>query len=90
MHINWSDEKNAILKKTRDVCFEDVEQAIMSDRVLDILPHFNLEKYPNQELMIVVISNYTYYVPFVIDSEQIFLKNIIPSRKYHKQYAQKD
>jgi len=90
MQINWSDEKNIILRETRDVCFEDVEQAIMSDRVLDILPHYNLKKYPNQELMIVVLHGYTYYVPFVMDSEQIFLKNIIPSRKYHKKYSHKE
>ena len=90
MQINWSDEKNDILKHTRDVCFEDVELAIMSDRILDIVPHHNSDKYPNQKLMIVTINNYTYYVPFVMDEEQIFLKNIIPSRKYHKKYEEKE
>jgi len=89
MIINWSEEKNSILKQTRDVCFEDVELAIMSDRVIDIIPHHNLAKYPNQELMIVTINNYTYYIPFVMDDEKIFLKNIIPSRKYHKIYKEK-
>ena len=59
MTINWSDEKNNILKETRDVCFEDVELAIISDRVLDIVPHHNKDKYSNQELMIVTINNYT-------------------------------
>ena len=90
MQINWSSEKNDILKLTRGVCFEDVEEAIMSDRVLDILPHHNIEKYPNQKLMILKIRNYTYYVPFVMDSEEIFLKNIIPSRKHHKEYQDKE
>jgi len=89
MNINWNDEKNTILKKSRDICFEDVESAIMSDKILDILPHHNLEKYPNQELMIVFIKNYTYYVPFVMNKEEIFLKNIIPSRKHHKTYKDK-
>jgi hypothetical protein len=37
--------------------------------------------------MIVSIQNYTYYVPFVMNEEEIFLKNIIPSRKYHKKYS---
>jgi len=51
-----------------------------------VLPHFNLDKYPNQRLFILSIQNYTYYVPFVEDEEKVFLKNIIPSRKYHKIY----
>lgn len=90
MQINWNDEKNVILKQTRDVCFEDVELAIMHDNIIDIIPHFNKEKYPNQEIMIVIIRSYTYYVPFVTDEEQIFLKNIIPSRKYNKTYKEQE
>ncbi len=86
MQINWNDEKNITLKQTRDVSFEDVELAIMSDNIIDIIPHFNKIKYPNQEILILYIRSYTYYVPFVMDEEQIFFKNIIPSRKYHKIY----
>ena len=86
MEINWSDEKNTLLKQTRNVCFEDVENAILHDNVLDIVPHHNQEKFSHQELMIVRIHYYTYYVPFVMNDEEIFLKNIIPSRKYHKKY----
>ena len=90
MNIEWSDEKNQLLKKERNVCFEDVEVAILSDRVLDIIPHHNPQKYPNQELMIVLLQEYVYYVPFVMDDEKIFLKNIIPSRKYNKIYKEKE
>jgi len=54
--------------------------------LLDILPHPNLDKYPSQKLFIISIRDYTYYVPFVEDKEKVFLKNIIPSRKYHKIY----
>jgi len=57
--------------------------------LLDVLPHPNLEKYPNQKLFIISINDYTYYVPFVEDDVKIFLKNIIPSRKYHKIYKEK-
>ena len=87
MEVRWSVEKNSILKQTRKVSFEDVENAIMNDNILDIIPHHNQEKYVHQELMIVYIQNYTYYVPFVMNEEEIFLKNIIPSRKYHKKYS---
>ncbi len=90
MRIKWSDEKNDLLRQSRKVCFEDIENAIMTDNIVDIIPHHNIEKYPNQELMIVYLKNYTYYVPFVINDEEIFLKNIIPSRKLHKRYSKND
>ena len=86
MQVNWSSKKNSLLKKTRNISFEDVENAIMNDKILDIVLHHNKEKYLNQQLMIIWIHNYTYYVPFVINGDEIFLKNIIPSRKYHKKY----
>ncbi len=60
--------------------------AISEERLLDILPHHNPEKYPNQKLFIVQIRDYIYYVPFVENNEMIFLKNIVPSRKYQKKY----
>ncbi len=59
----------------------------MNGEIVDIIPHHNQERYPHQELMIVQIRHYTYYVPFVMSDEEIFLKNIIPSRKYHKKYT---
>jgi len=49
---------------------------MMNDCILDINPHHNKQKYPNQEIMIISLNDYTYYVPFVMDEEQIFLKNI--------------
>ena len=90
LKVEWDIEKNIILKETRDICFEDVENAILENQVLDIIPHFNKEKYPNQNIIIVKLRNYIYYVPFVRDEEKIFLKSIIPSRKYNKIYNLKD
>lgn len=84
--VQWDDNKNIILKETREVCFEDVILSLENGKLLDVVPHFNLEKYPNQKLFIVLIKDYTYYVPFIEDDEKVFLKNIIPSRKYHKIY----
>ena len=71
----------------KNVCFEDVLLSLKDGRLLDVIAHFNTEKYPNQKLFIITIQEYTYYVPFVEDEEKIFLKNIIPSRKYHKVYT---
>lgn len=78
-----------MLKTQRGVCFEDVLLSLENGNLLDIVPHFNLEKYPNQKLLILDIQDYTYYVPFVEDDEKVFLKNIIPSRKYHKMKKEK-
>ena len=88
MHFEWDEDKNKQLKINRAVCFEDVFIAISEERILDIFPHHNPEKYPNQKIFIVQIRDYVYYVPFVEDAEKIFLKNIIPSRKYHKKYSE--
>lgn len=86
IEIQWDSEKNEKLKRERDVCFEDVEIAILNDLLLDIIPHFNQEKYPNQKILIVKLNNYIHYVPFVLDEKKLFLKNIIPSRKFNKIY----
>lgn len=87
MRYEWSEDKNRLLKDSRDVGFEEVLLAIDEGRLLDVIPHHNLEKYPNQKLFIVRIRGYIYYVPFVEDEERIFLKNIVPSRKYQKKYT---
>ena len=84
--VEWNAEKNEVLKAGRNVCFEDVENAINDNRILDILPHPNPEKYPKQKIMVVKINNYIHYVPFVEDDEKYFLKSIIPSRKHHSKY----
>ncbi len=87
MKFEWDEHKNVQLRLGRGVIFEDVLVAISEDRLLDVIPHHNLDKYPHQMLFIVRIRSYVYYVPFVEDSEKVFLKNIIPSRKYQKKYV---
>lgn len=84
--ITWNEEKNILLKQERWIGFEDVLLSMEEEKVLDILPHHNPEKYPNQSIYVVEVSGYIYYVPFVKNKQEIFLKTIIPSRKYKKQY----
>ncbi|GAW86208.1 conserved hypothetical protein [Bathymodiolus platifrons methanotrophic gill symbiont] len=84
--IEWSHEKNTLLKQGRGICFEDVENAISDKRLLDILPHPNQEKYAHQKIFVIRIKDYIHYVPFVEDDENIFLKSIIPSRKLNNNY----
>ena len=86
MYFDWNEEKNKQIKAERNVGFEDFVQAFNDDKILEIIAHFNKEKYPTQKLFIVELNEYIHYVPFVRDNEKYFLKNIIPSRKLHKLY----
>lgn len=42
--------------------------------------------YSNQRIFVVGIEGYAYLIPYVEDEEEIFLKTIIPSRKFTKTY----
>ncbi|WP_421716251.1 toxin [Arcobacter arenosus] len=86
--IRYSFEKNEILKKDRDISFEDVILSIENGNLLDDIEHPNKEKYPNQNIFIILvkIKDYVYLVPYVEDEDSIFLKTIIPSRQMNKKY----
>jgi uncharacterized DUF497 family protein len=85
-YFSWDNEKNQLLKKERNISFEEVVFHIEKKRVLDIVEHPNQEKYKGQEIFIINIHNYAYLVPFVESEQGIFLKTIIPSRKATKKY----
>ena len=86
--IRYSLEKNELLKEQRNVSFEDVILALESGKLLDDIEHPNKEKYPNQNIFIILIEikDYVYLVPYVEDDTSIFLKTIIPSRQMNKKY----
>ncbi len=86
--IRYSLEKNELLKKQRDISFEDVILALESGNLLDDIEHPNKEKYPNQNIFIILIDikDYVYLVPYLEDDTSIFLKTIIPSRQMTKKY----
>ncbi len=90
--IRYSFEKNEILKASRGISFEDVILALEEGYLLDDIEHPNKEKYPNQNIFIilVVVKDYVYLVPYVEDETSIFLKTIIPSRKMNKKYNKKE
>ncbi|HSB06206.1 MAG TPA: toxin, partial [Thermodesulfobacteriota bacterium] len=85
-YFDWNNKKNETLKKFRGVSFEQVELAIASGDLVDRIKHPNPAKYPNQKIFLVKIENYVYSVPYVEDSEKIFLKTIIPNSKATKEY----
>lgn len=82
----WSSEKNELLIAERGISFEEVVLNIQLGNEVDIFEHPNQERYPGQQISVVVIEGYAYLVPFVENEEEIFLKTIIPSRKATKQY----
>ena len=85
-YYDWNDEKNNIIKETRDISFEEIVLAISNGKILDIVEHPNKEKYPNQKMFIIEVRNYAYIVPFVEDDKKYFLKTIYPSREATKEY----
>lgn len=84
---DFSADKNEWLKDNRDISFEEVIAALEDERLLDVIPHDNLAKYPNQSMYVLNINEYVYVVPFVkTDENKVFLKTIFPQRKLTKKY----
>jgi superoxide dismutase len=82
----WNNEKNEQLKLQRGIGFEQIVMHIKRGDVLEIVKHPNKEKYPNQQIIIVNISEYAYLVPFIQEENEMFLKTIVPSRKATNNY----
>ena len=85
--IRFNEEKNQLLKATRDISFEDILRCIKDKKLLDNIDHPS-KKHPHQRLYLIDIKGYVYAVPYVIDTkkQEIFLKTIYPSRVLTKQY----
>lgn len=79
--FNWNEEKNLLLKEIRGVSFEDVVIAIEQGNLIDIVPNTS-KNHKDQNCFLVKINNYTHIVPYVENTEGIFLKTIYPSRKH--------
>ena len=84
--INYSAEKNELLKESRGIGFEEVLLCIEEEKIIDKFPHPNQEKYKGQKIIVVKIKDYIYIVPFVETENEIFLKTIIPSRKMKEKH----
>jgi hypothetical protein len=85
-YLNWSTEKNEILKLKRDLSFEEIVYLIESGQILSV------EENPvrsDQKIYILEIDNYAVVVPFVETENEIFLKTAFPSRKYSKRFGLK-
>ena len=86
LNYDFDPEKNLKLKRERGISFEEVITAIEEGHLIDVIDHPNAEKFKHQKIYVVEIEGYVYLVPFVKQSQQIFLKTIFPSRKLTKRY----
>ena len=50
-YFHWNEEKDAQLKQERGVSFSDIVAVMMEGGMLDMVPHPNPRKYPNQRTM---------------------------------------
>lgn len=84
-NFEWNEDKNKLLLTERGIGFEEIVIAIQNGRLLGITKGKE-PKYAHQHIFVVFVDGYTYAVPFIENSEKIFLKTIYPSRVLHKQY----
>ena len=85
--FDWNDDKNRKLIKERGVSFEAIVVSLEEGGLIGVIP--GKDKYKHQKHLLVVVNQYVYVVPCVEDSEKIFLKTIIPSRKMTKIYLKR-
>lgn len=85
--IRFSEEKNQLLKATRDISFDDVLDVLEQKQILDDIAHPS-KKYPHQRMYVIEFKKYVYIVPYVIDKQkqEIFLKTIYASRVLTKRH----
>ena len=84
--FNWNSEKNQDLIINRNVSYEQVIYYLENGGLIDDISHPNIADYPNQRIFIILIVSYVYLVPYVETDDEIFLKTIIPSRKFTRKY----
>jgi uncharacterized DUF497 family protein len=87
MQIIWDADKNRKLLAERGLSLEVFASLILDKKYCAVLKNPSRKE---QKIFVIPYQNYTYVVPFLIDNEQnIVLKTVFPSRKYHKIYGGK-
>lgn len=85
MGYSQDEGKNKTLKLDRNLSFEIFADLILDKKYIDVLENPSRK---DQMIFIIEYKEYTYVVPFIIDDEDnIVLKTVFPSRKFHKIYG---
>ncbi len=79
MRFEWNPEKNEWLKKERNISFEQVIFHLLKGNIWKTADHPDQKKYPGQKIYFVIIENYIYAVPHIIEKEYIFLNTTVPT-----------
>jgi uncharacterized DUF497 family protein len=83
--IIWDEGKNNQLQKQRNISFEEATQIILNGDYLDILENPARKE---QYIFIIMLNDYIHVVPFIVDNDNnMVLKTIYPSRKFHHIYG---
>jgi len=88
MKYDWNPEKNELLKKERNISFENIVFHLSQGDIWKTSDHPNQKDYPGQRIYFVIVDGYIHLVPHVIEEDTIFLKTIIPSRKATRDYKE--
>ena len=82
----WDTEKDAWLRRTRGVSFEDLAREIEHGGLLATVDHHNPIRHPGQRIFIVNVRNYAYMVPFEETDAGIFLRTAYPNGDATRHY----
>jgi len=86
MRYECNPKKNEWLKAERNISFEKIVFHLSQGDVWKLADHPDQENYPGQKIYFVIIEDYIYLVPHLVEKDYTFLKTIIPSRKATKAY----
>jgi uncharacterized DUF497 family protein len=86
MRYEWDSQKNEWLKRERNISFEKIVFHLSQGDVWKLADHPDQENYPRQRVYFVIVEDYIYLVPHVVEKDCVFLKTIIPSRKATRAY----
>jgi uncharacterized DUF497 family protein len=86
MEYEWNEDKDALLRNKYGIGFADCVSAVQAGNLLADLEHPNRERYPRQRIMILMIDEYAWDVPYVRNGDRMFLKTLFPNRKHTARY----
>ena len=81
MRYEWNPDKNEWLKSNRNISFEEIIFHLSQGDVWKTADHPDKHKYPGQKVYFVIVNEYIFLVPHIIEKKYTFLKTIIPNRK---------
>lgn len=89
MRYEWNPEKNEWLKRARRISFEQIVFHLSQGEIWKVADRPDQKAYPGQRIYFVIVEDYVYLVPFVVEKDSVFLKTVIPSRKATRDYRKR-